>query len=138
MNTQISCVNTHISHYICANEQSLLFTIDAPTIYYIIYTKKKQLIRLPHAIRYIFPSCLIYLITLLGYWGTTDNFPTTPVHLILFSAALDDLAKSSPVHSLILFSHLFYCLPLLLFPFTILFHVFQIDCSLPYGERVQF
>ena len=34
---------------------------------------------------------------------------------ILFSAALVELAKSIPTHSLILSSHLFFCLPLLLF-----------------------
>ena len=40
-------------------------------------------------------------------------------HLDLFSAALTELAKSIPVHSLILSSHLFFCLPLFLFPFTV-------------------
>ena len=42
-----------------------------------------------------------------------------PFHLDLFSAALVELAKSIPVHSLILSSHLFFCLPLFLFPFTV-------------------
>ena len=36
-----------------------------------------------------------------------------------FPAALVELAKSIPVHSLILSSHLFFCLPPLLFPFTV-------------------
>ena len=40
-------------------------------------------------------------------------------HLVLFSADLDELAKSIPVHSLILSSYLFFCLPLLLFPFIV-------------------
>ena len=40
-------------------------------------------------------------------------------HLDLFSAALAELVKSIPVHSLILSSHLFFCLPLFLFPFTV-------------------
>ena len=53
-----------------------------------------------------------------GCLGTTDEFATTLFHLILFSAALAELTKSIPVHSLILYSLLFYCLPLLLFPFT--------------------
>ena len=52
--------------------------------------------------------------------GTTDEFATIPFHLVLFSAALVELAKSIPVHSLILSSHLFFCLPLFLFPFTVL------------------
>ena len=37
----------------------------------------------------------------------------------LFSTALWDLANSSPVHSLMLSSHLFFCLPCLLLPFTV-------------------
>ena len=55
---------------------------------------------------------LFYPITLEGRRGTTDEFATIPVHLDLFSAALVELAKSIPVHSLILSSHLFFCLPL--------------------------
>ena len=58
-----------------------------------------------------------YPITLEGRRGTTE-FATIPYYLVLFSAALVELAKSIPVHSLILFSHLFFCLPLFLFPFT--------------------
>ena len=66
-----------------------------------------------------FYSFLFYPITLEGRRGTTDEFATTPFHLDLFSAALVELAKSIPVHSLILSSHLFFCLPLFLFPFTV-------------------
>ena len=58
-------------------------------------------------------------ITLGGRRGTTDEFATIPFHLDLFSAALVELAKSIPVHSLILSSHLFFCLPLFLFPVTV-------------------
>ena len=58
---------------------------------------------------------LFYPITLEGRRGTTDEFATIPFHLVLFSAALVELAKSIPVHSLILSTHLF-CLPLFLFP----------------------
>ena len=58
-------------------------------------------------------------ITLEGRRGTTDVFATIPFHLVLFSAALVELAKSIPVHSLILSSHLFFCLPFFLFPFTV-------------------
>ena len=64
-------------------------------------------------------SILFYPITLEDRRGTTDEFATTPFHLDLFSAALVELAKSIPVHSLILSSHLFFCLPLFLFPFTV-------------------
>ena len=64
-------------------------------------------------------SILFYPITLGGRRGTTDEFETIPFHLDLFSAALVELAKSIPVHSLILSSHLFFCLPLFLFPFTV-------------------
>ena len=64
-------------------------------------------------------SILFYPITLEGRRGTTDEFATIPSHLVLFSAALVELAKSIPVHSLILSTHLFFCLPLFLFPFTV-------------------
>ena len=53
-----------------------------------------------------------------GHRGTTDEFATIPFHLVLFSAALVELTNSILVHSLILSSHLFFCLPLL-FPFTV-------------------
>ena len=49
------------------------------------------------------------------HWGTTDEFVTTSFRLVLFSAALVELVKSIPVHSLILSSHLFFCLPLFFF-----------------------
>ena len=66
-----------------------------------------------------FYSILFYPITLEGCRGTTDEFATITFHLVLFSAALVELAKYIPVHSLILSSHLFFCLPLFLFPFTV-------------------
>ena len=64
-------------------------------------------------------KALFYPITLEGRRGTTDEFATIPFHLDLFSAALVELAKSIPVHSLILSSHLFFCLPLFVFPFIV-------------------
>ena len=64
-------------------------------------------------------SILFYPITLEGHRGTIDEFATISFHLDLFSAALVELAKSIPVQSLILSSHLFFCLPLFLFPFTV-------------------
>ena len=54
-----------------------------------------------------------------GRWGTTDDFATTFLHFPLFSTALWDLANSRPVHSLMLSSHLFFCLPRLLPLFTV-------------------
>ena len=54
-----------------------------------------------------------------GLWGTTDDFPTSFLHFPLFSTALWDLANSRPVHSLMLSSLLFFCLPCLLPPFTV-------------------
>ena len=54
-----------------------------------------------------------------GRWGTTDGFATSFLHFSLFSAALWDFANCRPVHSLMLSSHLFLCLPCLLPPFTV-------------------
>ena len=54
-----------------------------------------------------------------GRRGTTDDFATSFFHIPLFSTALWDLANSRPVHSLMLSSHLFLCLPCLLLPFTV-------------------
>ena len=86
---------------------------DATSLFIIVDDLGKQPIVLT-----LFYS-LFYPITLGGHWGTTDEFATIPFHLDLFSAALVELAKSIPVHSLILSSHLFFCLPLFLFPFTV-------------------
>ena len=54
-----------------------------------------------------------------GRWGTADDFATSFFHFSLFSTALWDLVNSRPVHSLMLSSHLFLCLPCLLPPFTV-------------------
>ena len=64
-------------------------------------------------------SDLVYTITLRGHWGTTDDFTTIPFHQVLSSSALVELAKSTPVHSLTLSSHLFFCRPFLLSPFPV-------------------
>ena len=55
------------------------------------------------------------LVLWLTFISTIDESATIPFHLVLFSAALAELAKPTPVHSLILSSHLFFCLPLFLF-----------------------
>ena len=52
-------------------------------------------------------------------WGTTGDFATCFLHFSLFSTALWDLPNSRPVHSLMLSSYLFLCLPCLLLPFTV-------------------
>ena len=62
-------------------------------------------------------SLLFHPITFENRRGTTDEFATTFFHLVLFSAALAELGESIPVHSLILSSHLFFCLPC--FHFTV-------------------
>ena len=54
-----------------------------------------------------------------GRWGTTDDFTASFLHISLFSTAVWALANSRPVHSLMLYSNLFLCLPCLLFPFTV-------------------
>ena len=49
-------------------------------------------------------------LTRMGCWGTTDDFTTSFLHFSLFLTTLWDLANSTPVHSLTLSSHLFFCL----------------------------
>ena len=85
-------------------------------IYYMLDVEKKEMYIPPN---FLYSLSILYPITLEGRRGTTDEFATTTFHLDLFSAALVELAKSIPVHSLILSSHLFFCLPLFLFPFTV-------------------
>ena len=53
-----------------------------------------------------------------GPWVTTDDFATSVLHFSVFSTPPRDLANSMPVHSL-MSSHLFFCLPCLLSPFTL-------------------
>ena len=54
-----------------------------------------------------------------GCRGTTDAVATIPFHPSLSSAALRESPNPIPFHSLMLSSHLFFCLPLLLAPFTV-------------------
>ena len=54
-----------------------------------------------------------------GRRGTTDDIATIPFHPSLSSAALRESPNPIPVHSLMLSSHLFFCLPLFHFPFTV-------------------
>ena len=62
-----------------------------------------------------------------GRWGTTDDFATSFLHFPLFFTALWDLTNSRPVHSLMLSSHLFLCLPCPLLP--IYFHTTITNCD---------
>ena len=54
-----------------------------------------------------------------GLWGTIADFTTSFLHFSLFSIALWDLVNTRPVHFLMLSSHLFFCLPCPLPPFTV-------------------
>ena len=55
-----------------------------------------------------------------GLRGTTDDVAAIPFHPSLSSAALRESPNPILIHSLMLSSHLFFCLPLLLAPFTVL------------------
>ena len=52
-------------------------------------------------------------------WGTTLDFTTSFLHSSRFSAFRSMMSHSRPVHSLMLSSHLFRCLPLRLPPWTV-------------------
>ena len=54
-----------------------------------------------------------------GRRGTTEDVATIPFYPSLSSAALRESPNPIPAHSLMLSSHLFLCLPLLLAPFTV-------------------
>ena len=54
-----------------------------------------------------------------GRWGTTDDFATSFLHFSLFFTALWDLPNFRPVHSLMLSTNLFLCLPCRLAHFTV-------------------
>ena len=70
---------------------------------------------------------IIYPLTATVRWGTTNDFTTRFLNFSLFSTALLDLANSMPVHSLMLSSHLFLCLPCLLPSFTV-------PCKIVFGR----
>ena len=58
-------------------------------------------------------------LNLRGRRGTTDDVATIPFHPSQSSAALRESPNPIPVHFLMLSSHPFFCLPLLLAPFTV-------------------
>ena len=57
--------------------------------------------------------------SLFDRWGTKDDRATTVLHSSLFSAFRRASPNFNPVHSVMLSSHLFFCLPLLLPPCTV-------------------
>ena len=57
--------------------------------------------------------------SLFDRWGTKDDRATTVLHSSLFSAFRRASPNFNPVDSVMLSSHLFFCLPLLLPPCTV-------------------
>ena len=57
--------------------------------------------------------------SLFDRWGTKEDRATTVLHSSLFSAFRRASPYFNPVHSVMLSSHLFFCLPLLLPPCTV-------------------
>ena len=65
-------------------------------------------------------SSRLYLsCSLADHWGTTVDFTTSFLHSSRFSAFHSMIFHSRPVHSLMLSSHCFLCLPLRLPPWTV-------------------
>ena len=92
--------------------------------YYILFVDCEQKLSLvyesPWNLVYRRPPPSLYLsLNREGRWGIAEHFATSFLHLSLFSTALLVLANSRPVHSLMLSSHLFFCLPCLLPPCTV-------------------
>ena len=87
-----------------------LFSLNAKMFIFLSITGRTQVY-----------SCLLIssqYLNLGGRRGTTDDVATIPFHPSLSSAALRESPNPIPVHSLMLSSHIFLCLPLLLAPFT--------------------
>ena len=93
----------------CTGESNLCWQRAGPMLYQLSYIPPMT---------YSLPSSHLSLICE-GRWGITDDFATSFLHFSLLSTALWDLANSKPVHSVMLSSHLFLCLPCLLPPFTV-------------------
>ena len=89
------------------------------TTYKLMTRLKKKLIersRICHKNVYLISS---QSLNIDGRRGTKDDVPTIPFHLHLSSAALRESPNFIPVHSLMLYYHRFFCLPLLLVHFTV-------------------
>ena len=65
---------------------------------------------------FLLSSYLIYPVVCLDRWGTTVDFTTSFLHSSQFSAFRSTMFHSRPVHSLMMSSHRFLCLPLRLPP----------------------
>ena len=73
--------------------------------------------------------------TVLGAKGLLlSHLTTTPLHLVLYLAAVAELTKNIPVHSIVLSSsrHLFFCLHFLLFP------PFTLSCRIVFANPENF
>ena len=64
-------------------------------------------------------SHLTYPVVLVDRWGATDDLATSSLHSCRLSAFLMAAPSVMPVHSGMLSSHLFFCLPRLLPPCTV-------------------
>ena len=62
---------------------------------------------------------LTYPVVLVDRWGATDDLATSSLHSSRLSAFLVAAPSVMPVHSGMLSSHLFFCLPHLLPPCTV-------------------
>ena len=82
------------------------------------YTEVLQIHEQLHCCNYLIISHFIFPVRE-RHWCTTDDFATSFLHFFLFCTALWDLPNSRPVHSLMLSSHLFLCLPSFLPPCTV-------------------
>ena len=71
----------------------------------------------PHSTEYFTSLHLSH--SLFDRWGTKDDRATTVLHSSLFSAFRRASPNFNPVHAVMLSSHLFFCLPLLLPPCTV-------------------
>ena len=70
-------------------------------------------------LEYVFILCSYLSHSLADHWGTTVNFTTSFLHSSQFSAFHSMIFHSRPVHSLMLSSHHFLCLPLCHPPWTV-------------------
>ena len=60
-----------------------------------------------------------YPVVLVDRWGATDDLATSSLHSSHLSVFLMAASSVMPVHSGVLSSHLFFCLPVLLLPCTV-------------------
>ena len=75
--------------------------------------------RTPRRSLYLALPCLAYPVVSVDRWGTTDDLATSSLHSSRLSAFLMAAPSVKPVHSGMLSSHLFFCLPRLLPPWTV-------------------